>query len=396
MKRIAFVFDEGIRFPLELGNVFVLYIADEFRKKGFEVYFLVIKNKYDVKKYNIPSYVKLEVFERKKFRLFGSLVTSVAPAIFMRKMGIKYLYFDEWLFYRRSTKKLLFLLMCKLFGVFISFLVRDPAPLYEIATGYVKPGTFKCSKLFFTAVTARKFADVISVFGLTQAKVIKNESHRKGKVIQQYRGVDTEKFNPSVKDRRKELGVQGMLVIGYFGMLQEYRMLDAILRGIFTSDEIMLKESIVIVGGRGKLAEELRKMAECEFKGRLIFLGPVNYSDLPSYIKSCDLLLCPMDTVYLFTQIIANTKIFETLAVGKPIVATRTKELSLLEGRLRGVVYAEQGQEQFLEALKKAVKELDVLSVEASQQALNFGYTIQKSAQEIVEIILERSNSKFA
>lgn len=57
------------------------------------------------------------------------------------------------------------------------------------------------------------------------------------------------------------------------------------------------------------------------FPPNVVFRGPVDYSELPRYLKSCDCFLFPYK-VTEFTKGIIPAKLFECFATGKPVITT--------------------------------------------------------------------------
>jgi glycosyltransferase involved in cell wall biosynthesis len=68
--------------------------------------------------------------------------------------------------------------------------------------------------------------------------------------------------------------------------------------------------------------------------GNIVFAGQQSYHDLPAYLQWVDLLLLPY-LVNDYTRRIYPAKVFECLASGKPVLATRLPELEQLSGQVR-------------------------------------------------------------
>jgi glycosyltransferase involved in cell wall biosynthesis len=384
--KVAFIFDESVSFPLDHGNFAVYKAAEEFKKRGFQVYFLILTRQINLQG-KIQDGIIFLYFGRLT-KVFGFL-SSLYVASFMLRHGIKLLYIDEWLFYRKRFRKIPLMVICKIFGIFIILVSRDMLLLYELATGEVKHGSYMYFKLKVVGKLSRMFANVVFIQGKILSEIAVRMGTKREKVVTIHRGVDTNMFNPFVREKRKEFSLGNEIVLGYFGMLQEYRMLDKIITEILSSSNKKLRSCRLLIGGKGKLSDKLRKIAE-DSEGRILFLGPLKYNEIPGLISCCDILLCPLKQDSLFSSTVWNVKIFEALSLGKPIVATRTLESKYFEGSLKGIIFAEPGVKGFVASVEKIIENLEKFENEAYEQSLDFHYNIEYTMKSLVDQVYIR------
>ncbi|TXG35333.1 glycosyltransferase [Seonamhaeicola maritimus] len=134
-------------------------------------------------------------------------------------------------------------------------------------------------------------------------------------------------------------------VIGYVGSLTTLRLDIKLLEHIANERKDW---SIVLVGPE----DEDFKKSELHNLPNVYFLGRKDSSELPNYVKGFDVAMNP--------QLINNLtignyprKIDEYLAMGKPIIATKTKAMEMFKDS----VYLGSTKEQYIELIEKALIE---------------------------------------
>lgn len=104
-------------------------------------------------------------------------------------------------------------------------------------------------------------------------------------------------------------------VVGYVGTIHPDRIDVALIESIAHE---MPEATFVLVGPNHLRADE---MASLNMRKNVIFTGPVSYEDVPGYLHSFDVCMTP-HRVTPFTESLNPIKLWEYLAVGKPIVST--------------------------------------------------------------------------
>lgn len=126
-------------------------------------------------------------------------------------------------------------------------------------------------------------------------------------------------------------------------------------------------------------------------RGNIFFLGMKPREELPGYIKGLDVCLIPY-RVNEFTAGVLPLKLFEYLAIGKPIVATALPELE----DYREVVKIAQTKEQFLAAIAESLGEAINNGAEliSKRMALAKENTWEKRVKYISAIVMKSLSGK--
>jgi len=143
-------------------------------------------------------------------------------------------------------------------------------------------------------------------------------------------GVDTEKFRPHVGGDavRRELGIgEDEALAGFVGTFGPWH-------GVLTLAEaitLLPADSRVrfLLVGDGKLREEVQRIVKAGGKEQqVIFSGHVGHERVPALLDACDLLLSPHVPLADGSEFFGSpTKLFEYMAMGKGIVASRLGQI---------------------------------------------------------------------
>jgi glycosyltransferase involved in cell wall biosynthesis len=203
-------------------------------------------------------------------------------------------------------------------------------------------GSFKRSiaKLFEKA--ALKGADKILVInkGLKDYSVEMGGDINKISIISA--GVDLERFNPQVDGSaiREKYGIKKDDILLFFmGWIYEFSGMKEVAESLSTTDNEKIKLMIV---GEGDLYEPLLKMkSEKNLDGRLILTGKVPFGDIPKYLAAADICLLPAYKNEIMKNIVP-IKIYEYMAMGKPVIATKLPGIMKEFGGGNGIIYVDE------------------------------------------------------
>jgi len=141
-------------------------------------------------------------------------------------------------------------------------------------------------------------------------------------------------------------------IIGYTGALTTIRLDIEILLHISKS---MPGYKIVLVGPE----DEKFRQSELHHLKNVFFLGRKNPEELPGYVKAFDIAINPQ-IINPITDVNYPLKIDEYLAMGKPVVATKTTFMEYF----KDITYLALTKEEYPECIEKAMKE------DSSEEAL--------------------------
>lgn len=132
-------------------------------------------------------------------------------------------------------------------------------------------------------------------------------------------GVDTTRFNSKIdgSSLRKEMKLEDKFVILSVGRLSRQKGLHYLLQAAEHLRSEM-QNFVILIGGRGEEAAQLRDWAEKHFLLKIVrFVGFIPPDSLPIYYAACDLFVLP--SVF---ETFALT-LLEALSTGKPVVCAK-------------------------------------------------------------------------
>jgi glycosyltransferase involved in cell wall biosynthesis len=151
-----------------------------------------------------------------------------------------------------------------------------------------------------------------------------------GRVISM--GVDTEFFKPSPPEQaaalKKECGLEGLRCIVFGGVVRPHKGIEIILDALVRLGRP--DGRLVIVGPINEHVKALQ--ADPSYRPYLAALGPQPAARMPEFLSLADLIVLPLkDTLLARSQM--PCKIFEAMAMARPIIGTAISDLPLvLEG----------------------------------------------------------------
>ena len=150
-------------------------------------------------------------------------------------------------------------------------------------------------------------------------------------------GVDTEQFSFKVsgEDVRRELGISDSLVVGYVGTLKYHKGVDLLIKAVLKAQREMRNLKVLIVGTSPEegYIEYLKQISD----DNVIFAGWRPFKDIPQYLAACDIIAIPNRNT-LVTQAQVPTKLFEAMALGKPVITTDVGDMPKILSEGNGLV----------------------------------------------------------
>jgi glycosyltransferase involved in cell wall biosynthesis len=150
------------------------------------------------------------------------------------------------------------------------------------------------------------------------------------KIVVNPNGVDTEKFRPDVGGDgvRRELGIgEDETLAGFVGTFGPWHGVLSLAEAItLLPDDSQVRFLLV---GAGRLREEFQRIVRAAGKEhRVIFGGHVEHERVPALLDACDMLLSPHVPLEDGSEFFGSpTKLFEYMAMGKGIVASRLGQI---------------------------------------------------------------------
>jgi len=165
-------------------------------------------------------------------------------------------------------------------------------------------------------------------------------------------GIDAARFNTNIngEEVRKKFGIRkGEVVLFFMGWLYTFSGLKEVAHSIIEHKE---KNRIrLMILGKGDLYDDLLNLKNNRLGDRLILIDWQPYDKIPKYIAASDICLLPAYNNEVMRHIVP-IKMYEYMACGKPVIATRLPGIIKEFGEGNGVIYVESPED----VLKKAVE----------------------------------------
>lgn len=149
------------------------------------------------------------------------------------------------------------------------------------------------------------------------------------KIVVNPNGVDVERFKPGAGgfEARRELGIADDVVAGFVGTFGPWHGVEKFAEAIKALPAGVPARFLFV--GSGSLHADVEKQLETETRaGRVIFTGAVAHERVPALLDACDILVAPHVPLADGSDFFGSpTKIFEYMAMGKGIVASRLGQI---------------------------------------------------------------------
>jgi len=178
------------------------------------------------------------------------------------------------------------------------------------------------------------------------------------KIVVNPNGVDVESFRPGVggAEARRELGIHDdEVVAGFVGTFGPWHGVEKLAAAIKSMPSDLAVRFLLV--GSGSLHAEVEKQLESDvLTGRVIFTGAVGHDRVPKLLDACDILVAPHVPLADGSEFFGSpTKIFEYMAMGKGIVASRLGQIGEVLVDRETALLVEPGD---VEQLANAIVEL--------------------------------------
>lgn len=184
------------------------------------------------------------------------------------------------------------------------------------------------------------------------------------KIVVNTNGVDTDKFRPGIggEVEREKLGIgSDETLVGFVGTFGPWHGVLALAEAI----ALVPKDArirFLLVGGGSLRGEVERVLTEAGAMERVIFAGVVEHGRVPAMLDACDVLASPHVPLADGSEFFGSpTKLFEYMAMGKGIVASRLGQIGdVLENEATALLVEPGNVRELSEAIQRlaASKEL--------------------------------------
>jgi len=238
-----------------------------------------------------------------------------------------------------------------------------------------------------------KLADKILVINKKLADYVIRNGADPNKVIVLGAGIYLEKFDPNLDGNiiRKQYNInENCIVLFFMGWLYRFSGLKEVALQLLKTDENV---KLLIVGD-GELYNELQEIKmKLDKHGKIILTGKKTYEEIPLFIAASDVCLLPAYPQEKVMQDIVPIKIYEYMAMAKPVIATRLPGVMMEFGVNNGILFVDKPEDVVEKAIEIAKKNrLRKLGVIARRCMEKYDW---KMISETFEIYLRQMIIKF-
>lgn len=167
---------------------------------------------------------------------------------------------------------------------------------------------------------------------------------------------DTDKFKPQPKDDAivRKHGLHDKVVIGWLGAGVSWTGIDATIDAMRTLLADYPSVCFLMLGSPENMAFFRQHFPEDDYGDRVLLPGFVPHEQIPDYLSCMDIVLAPYPKMAFFYA--SSMKLFEYMAVGKPVVATRIGQIAeIIEEGRNGLLFDPQTPGELYEKVSALV-----------------------------------------
>lgn len=207
-------------------------------------------------------------------------------------------------------------------------------------------------------------------------------------------GINDKQFNPanSNDSLKRQLGLtEEDIVLFFMGWLYRFSGLKEVALQLTESENRNVK--LLIVGEGDSYGELKRIQMEHNLQNRLILTGKKSYQELPGFISVSDVCLLPAYPDEKIMQDIVPIKLYEYMAMQKPVISTKLPGVIKEFGESNGVVYVDKPEDVIQKAIALVQgNQVEELGLKAREFATRNSW--QKITDEFETLLEEAIKSK--
>ena len=207
-----------------------------------------------------------------------------------------------------------------------------------------------------------KYCDrIVSVTDKLKEELVNLYAVPEGKIVVINNGANTDLFKPMNQEKVKaklqlEESKKYVCFVGHLAAWQGVEFL------IYASPLILEKypDARFLVVGDGAMKNKLLEItSELGLFDKFIFTGRVPYESVPLYINAADICVVPKKPI---KSGYSSLKLYECMACGKPIIATKTYGFELLEENNAGILIDPENSTEFANSILMLLNNPELLT----------------------------------
>jgi glycosyltransferase involved in cell wall biosynthesis len=213
------------------------------------------------------------------------------------------------------------------------------------------------------------------------ARYLEQFAQARGRVHVVANGVDPERFRPA----RDASARADAFTVGFVGSLKPWHGLPSLVEA-FAALATLAPSARLLIVGDGPERERLEaSLSHRGIRDAARFTGSVSHAEVPAWLNSMDVAVAPYPKLSNFY--FSPLKIYEYMAAGLPIVASRTGQIAnLVEDGVTGLLYEPADTVALFEALDRLRREPELRARlgAAARTAVLRGHTWDAIAKRIL------------
>ena len=203
---------------------------------------------------------------------------------------------------------------------------------------------------------ALKLADVVFTINAKLKEYVIKMGADPERTIVLGAGIDLKWFNLTIegKNVRKHYGIKEKdLVLFFMGWLYNFAGLKEVAIELSKIIKDKNPEIKLLIVGEGDAFDDLQKIREqYHLDEQIILTGKQPYEKIPEFIAAADICLLPAYPKEEIMQDIVPIKMYEYMAMGKPVIATRLPGVMKEFGGEHGVIYVDKSEDVLGKAIE--------------------------------------------
>lgn len=385
-RSIAFFVYPVLRFP---RNNREYYLTQELLSRGWRIAWLVPesgRNEGVPVEDCILRYRDLDVRGRTYLLPFylGMLLSA---------RGVNYLWLSGWAI--RADREIYWLIrILGMFGIETIYDTIDPKCVFEVANGdLASPGAIASARESINEIygLCRR---ILCVTPEMKALLVHEGADERKLFVARW-GVDRTVFDRSAikGDLRSRLGIDGnAFLVGWLGSMTAYKGLREMLMPLV--DRLARERNIhFLIAGDGPLFAEVEEWAAAAKHASVTLLGRVPYGEAAEFTAALDAYIVTTNPDSDYARAICPVKCYDAIAMGTPLVTTRTAATEHLEQICRNVHLCEYDIASFEKAVRAIAADLDGVR-KSRKEELQGVISHQGVSREIADMLEELAEGK--
>nr|WP_319374723.1 glycosyltransferase [uncultured Methanobacterium sp.] len=176
---------------------------------------------------------------------------------------------------------------------------------------------------------------------LSESAVVLGADEEKTLVIDA--GIDLERFDPDLDGSliRKKYGIkENEILLFFMGWIYHFAGVKEVAEELGQSEHKQIKLMVV---GDGDAYHDLEEIQDkYKMDQQLILTGKQPYNNIPEFIAAADVCILPAQSDEIIMQDIVPIKVYEYMAMGKPVLTTELPGIIAEFGADNGIVYVKK------------------------------------------------------